>query len=391
MGHEVVVKRAGVATLPRRHRPSSESPMRTDPIWQTALVPVQAQSERMRAQLAIDAAGVGVWERDLQGRVLHWNDAMYRLRGFDPANAPSPDELMDRLTHPEDRAALQGVYLQHIASGQPYRQELRVRGPDGQWTWLLTQGLVMRDEQGQAVGMAGVNLDITERKRAAELALEKQRIEQASRDKSAFMARMSHELRTPMNAVLGFARLLDGDADEPPTPRQRERLAHISTAGKALMVLIDDLLDTARREAPPASAPKAGALHVLCVEDNPVNLQLVRELLAMRPAVRLRTAEDGASGLAAAQAEPPDLLLLDVQLPDINGLDVMRRLRAQPALDQCRIVALSADAMPEHIAAALAAGFDDYWTKPIQFDRFLAGIDELAQGASRSRIQPTPG
>jgi len=365
--------------------------MRTDPIWQTALVPVQAQSERMRAQLAIDAAGVGVWERDLQGRVLHWNDAMYRLRGFDPANAPSPDELMDRLTHPEDRAALQGVYLQHIASGQPYRQELRVRGPDGQWTWLLTQGLVMRDEQGQAVGMAGVNLDITERKRAAELALEKQRIEQASRDKSAFMARMSHELRTPMNAVLGFARLLDGDADEPPTPRQRERLAHISTAGKALMVLIDDLLDTARREAPPASAPKAGALQVLCVEDNPVNLQLVRELLAMRPAVRLRTAEDGASGLAAAQAEPPDLLLLDVQLPDINGLDVMRRLRAQPALDQCRIVALSADAMPEHIAAALAAGFDDYWTKPIQFDRFLAGIDELAQGASRSRIQPTPG
>ena len=238
------------------------------------------ESERKRAQLAIDAAGVGVWERDLQGRVLHWNDAMYRLRGFDPANAPSPDELMDRLTHPEDRAALQRVFLQHIDSGEPYRQELRVRGPDGQWTWLLTQGLVMRDEQGQAVGMAGVNIDITERKRAAELTLEKQRIEQASRDKSAFMARMSHELRTQMNAVLGFAGLLDSDANEPPTPRQRERLAHIRTAGKAL---IDDLLDTAHREAAPASAPKAGALHVLCVEDNPVNLQLVRELLAMRP------------------------------------------------------------------------------------------------------------
>ena len=377
--------------------------MHTDLIWQTAPVPAlgvpaghaapsaQAQRERLRAQLAMDAAGVGVWERDLQGRVLHWNDAMYRLRGFDPANAPSPDELMDRLTHPEDRAALQRVFLQHIDSGEPYRQELRVRGPDGQWAWLLTQGLVMRDEQGRAVGMAGVNIDITERKRAAELTLEKQRIEQASRDKSAFMARMSHELRTPMNAVLGFAGLLDSDADEPPTPRQRERLAHIRTAGKALMVLIDDLLDTAHREAAPASAPKAGALHVLCVEDNPVNLQLVRELLALRPAVRLRTAEDGASGLAAAQAEPPDLLLLDVQLPDINGLDVMRRLRAQPALDRCRIVALSADAMPEHIAAALAAGFDDYWTKPIQFDHFLAGIDELAQGASLSRVHTMPG
>ena len=67
-----------------------------------------------------------------------------------------------------------------------------------------------------------------------------------------------------------------------------------------------------------------------------------------------------------------------LQLPDIDGLEVMRRLRAQSSMLGCRIVALSADAMPHHIEAALAAGFDDYWTKPIQFDNFLAHIDRLS-------------
>ena len=128
-----------------------------------------------------------------------------------------------------------------------------------------------------------------------------------------------------------------------------------------------------------AHAPlPAPALHVLCVEDNPVNLQLVRELIALRPQVRLRTAEDGLTGVREALAEPPELVLLDIQLPDIDGLEVMRRLRAQPATAGCCIVALSADAMPERISAALAAGFDDYWTKPIQFGAFLGHLDRMA-------------
>lgn len=128
---------------------------------------------------------------------------------------------------------------------------------------------------------------------------------------------------------------------------------------------------------PPAETPPAVALHVLCVEDNPVNLQLVRELISLRPAVRLRTAKDGLSGVAAAQADPPELVLLDIQLPDIDGLEVMRRLRSGSRTAGCRIVALSADAMPERISAALSAGFDDYWTKPIQFDVFLGHLDGM--------------
>ncbi len=618
--------------------------------------------ERERTRYAITAAEVGVWECDPEGRLCHANEVMYRQLGLDtsgdrPADGGTPitvdPTVLSRrarsLAHPEDWSLLQDRLRRRLASGEPFRHELPLRRSGSRPRWLSLQGRALRGPDGRVCGMAGVQIDITERKQTEALQLEKQRLEQASRDKSVFMARMSHELRTPMNAVLGFTRLLEDDPLEPPSARQRERLARISQAGDRLLALIDNLLDLARLdieaapetarplpltellreaaaavagdaeragvrlllprsvegqthgdrrrlvqalghvllqvlqrcapgaelvlqaglevvvEAPPGAALQramtalddtgssvdaatpaveavpgrvavvhifdpalpvpgqgslfdrgslapsapgaegamagaatsgastgeacetnfdqgqdtvfdhgldtepgaisdmptpgldlglslalrlvravggrvqtleldtaggtAGAasrrvhvlqlpgpapspdmllntpgrprstgaggergpgdgpggatrspgLHVLCVEDNPVNLQLVREVFALRPRVRLSTAVDGGSGLAQALAEPPDLVLLDLQLPDMNGLEVLTRLRAEPRLADCTVIALSADAMPEHIAASLAAGFDDYWTKPIQFDRFLADIDRLAQ------------
>lgn len=343
----------------------------------------QAQHERQRTELAIEAAGLGVWERDLDGRVLHWNDAMYHLRGLQPDDPRSPEQIVADTTHPDDLQQQAQVREAHLLRGQPYRHEFRVRLPSGRWRWLGAEGRAVRDADGHPVAMSGVNFDVSERREAERLQQEAQRLEQAGREQSAFMARMSHELRTPMNAVLGFCRLLLEDGAEPPSARQRERLAHIDAAGQQLLALIDHLLQSAQVPTPPPSPPSGGGLRVLCVEDNPVNLQLVRELLALRPAMELRTAENGHDGISAATADPPDLLLLDLQLPDISGLDVMRQLRSLPALQRCRIVALSADAMPDHIQAALAAGFDDYWTKPIEFDRFLAGLDALAARRSQ--------
>jgi CheY-like chemotaxis protein len=71
-----------------------------------------------------------------------------------------------------------------------------------------------------------------------------------------------------------------------------------------------------------------------------------------------------------------------MQLPDTDGLRLLQRLRAEPVLAGASFIALSADAMPERIAAARAAGFDDYWTKPLDFEQFLAGIDRLAAAAA---------
>jgi CheY-like chemotaxis protein len=79
----------------------------------------------------------------------------------------------------------------------------------------------------------------------------------------------------------------------------------------------------------------------------------------------------------------PDLVLIDMNLPDMNGLEVLRRLQAQPVTAGLLCVALSADAMSEQIAAARAAGFDDYWTKPIDLtrliDRMREAIDSLVR------------
>jgi PAS domain S-box-containing protein len=133
---------------------------------------------------------------------------------------------------------------------------------------------------------------------------------------------------------------------------------------------------------PAASAalpgPPARALSVLYIEDNAINVRLVQELVAMRPNVRLVTASDGASGVALARAARPDALLIDMQLPDFDGFEVLRRLRCEPSLAGRAFIALSASAMPEDVQRARAAGFDDYWTKPIDLDQFLAGLDSLA-------------
>ncbi len=125
-------------------------------------------------------------------------------------------------------------------------------------------------------------------------------------------------------------------------------------------------------------------LRLVCVEDNPVNLLLLREVFGMRPSLQVRLCEDGTSALAAAAEFAPDVVLLDLQLPDLPGVEVMRRMRADPRLAASRYIALSANAMPDDVQAARDAGFDDYWTKPIDVRRFLAAIDALVVQLGRA-------
>lgn len=116
---------------------------------------------------------------------------------------------------------------------------------------------------------------------------------------------------------------------------------------------------------------------VLYIEDNPVNLMLVEQLLARWSGVLLVQAEDGASGIDLARSLRPDLVLLDMQLPDMDGFAVLDSLRADPATSDLTVVAVSASAMPESVAQARAHGVAEYWTKPLDFDRFLADMHRL--------------
>jgi PAS domain S-box-containing protein len=127
----------------------------------------------------------------------------------------------------------------------------------------------------------------------------------------------------------------------------------------------------------PAPSPEAHRGQLLYIEDNPVNVLLVEELVRSQAGLAIESAPSGEAGVARARELQPDLILIDMQLPDFDGFEVLRRLRAEPQTAGIRCVALSANAMPEDIARARAAGFDDYWTKPIDFAEFLGGLDRL--------------
>jgi CheY-like chemotaxis protein len=121
---------------------------------------------------------------------------------------------------------------------------------------------------------------------------------------------------------------------------------------------------------------------VLYIEDNAVNSLLVEQLLARWPDVRFIRAMDGASGMQMARTLQPDLVLMDLQLPDLDGVELLERLRADSALRDTPMIVLSASAMPEDIARARARGATDYWTKPLDFQQFLAGVARALDSAA---------
>jgi hypothetical protein len=116
---------------------------------------------------------------------------------------------------------------------------------------------------------------------------------------------------------------------------------------------------------------------VLYIEDNLVNRALIEGYASLRPRVALEMAVDGESGIAAALRQTPDLILIDMMLPDMHGMEVLANLRRHEHLQSVRCLAVSANAMPEQIEAAAAAGFDGYLTKPVPLQQMLAELDKL--------------
>ena len=115
---------------------------------------------------------------------------------------------------------------------------------------------------------------------------------------------------------------------------------------------------------------------VLCVEDNPANLMLIEKLVARRPDIRLLSARDGNRGIEIARSARPDAILMDINLPGISGIRVLRILAEDPETATIPVIALSANAMPRDIEKGLEAGFFRYMTKPIKVDEFIDTLDE---------------
>ena len=435
--------------------------------------------------------------------------------------------------------------------------ELTARARDGKETVVSYNATTFYDRDRKLQGVFAAARDVTERKRLDQVLLEKNVelesarsvAEKANLAKSDFLSSMSHELRSPLNAILGFAQLMESDTPPPP-PAQKESIAQILQAGWHLLTLIDDILDLAKVEAqqvplsrepvsmaevmvecqgmiesqaqqrgirlafpgfdmpcfvladrtrvkqvlinllsnaikynhaqgtvevkcaestprrirvsvrdtgaglPPeqlaqlfqafnrlgqeaggeqgtgiglvvakrlvelmggaigvdstvgvgsvfwfelnsvaephlsmegAEAAAFAQPHVtrgsrphtlLYVEDNPANLKLVEQIIARHPDIHLLTAVDGNSGIEIARGSLPDVILMDINLPDINGYEALKILRSGPATAKIPVIAVSASAMPLDVERGLKAGFFRYLTKPIKVTKFMEAMDE---------------
>lgn len=131
----------------------------------------------------------------------------------------------------------------------------------------------------------------------------------------------------------------------------------------------------------PEPAPAAKTFTVLYAEDNEVNVELVRQVMRMRPNYQLLVAHSGAQAIELARSQRPNVMLMDMHLGDMSGLDVVAVLERESATSGIPRIALSADALPDQIRAARERGFRIYLTKPLDVGALLRALDEQAQAA----------
>jgi PAS domain S-box-containing protein len=537
-----------------------------------ALLNQQLRDQQFYTRSLIESNIDALMTTDPSGIITDVNNQMEALTGCTREELIG-DPFKDYFTDP-DRA--EAAIKQVLRQKKVTDYELTARACDGRVTDVSYNATTFYDRDGQLRGVFAAARDVTERKRFehalqeanVELESAKSVAERANLAKSEFLSSMSHELRSPLNAILGFAQLMESAAPAP-SGTQAESIAQILQAGWHLLELINEILDLAVIESgrislslesvsvtevlsecrammepeaqqrgigihfPPLDEPifvnadrtrlkqivinllsnaikyntpggrvdvevstldtgrariivrdtgeglspdelsqlfqpfnrlrqgggevagtgiglvvtrrlaelmdagigvastvgvgsvfwcelvsaEAPALSperlldvvappdwaaagpqrtVLYVEDNPANMALVEQLIARRPDLRLLTAVNGVTGIEIARAALPDLILMDINLPGISGIDAMRVLRADPATAGIPVVAISANAMHRDIAIGLEAGFLSYLTKPIRVREFMVMLDEAlepradANAASAARREPCP-
>ncbi|HEY8095488.1 MAG TPA: ATP-binding protein [Methylobacter sp.] len=511
-------------------------------------------------------AQIGSWELDLSNNQLIWSDEIYQLFEIDKDQFGATYEAFLNAIHPEDRDAVNEAYSRSLQIQEPYEISHRLLMPNGRIKYVTERCASYFDSEGNPIRSVGTVQDITELKQA-ELALKqlneelehrvqqrtellvnaKEEADRANSAKSEFLSRMSHELRTPMNAIMGFAQLLESDQEAPLTPDQTDNVSEILHAGRHLLELINEVLDLARIETgrielsmepvevpslinecvallqpltfghqielkldmdsvstvqadrlrlrqillnllsnaikynrekgsvriscrpatedririavhdsgrgiaadalsrlfkpferiesaydgiegagiglalskrlveamdgsigvesavgvgstfwvelPPAEAKvyllsgsnADEAMHstyvtahtVLYIEDNPANLRLVQKIISTHTSLLLLDARTAEQGLELAKAHHPDLILLDINLPGMNGFEALYHLHSDPVTCDIPVIAISANAMERDVKKGLAAGFTDYLTKPLDIPKLLALLDAI--------------
>lgn len=214
----------------------------------------QTDAEQLAA-LALEYAGAGVWTLDLVTGKRTWDDQMIRLRGYDPATAPSIEEIRRTTTTPEGRRALdesmsrvtalayteQAAQVSRVLPAVDYE----VIWPDGSRHWLRVNGYIVKKD-GENPCVIGLHWDVTQARQIDDLRNDKRLAQERANAISEAMATVSHEIRTPLNAILGLSRRLLRKLD---TPDALDDVTRVETSARHMLGLVNDLLDLAKIEA----------------------------------------------------------------------------------------------------------------------------------------------
>ena len=502
-----------------------------------------ASEQRLRD--IFDSAPIGIVFASLDGLMEDVNPTFCNMLGRSAAEIRGVH--VGEITVAEDQGKLIAPVAQ-IVAGQisTYVGERRLKRRDGSTLHVRVSLKLMPGDGGRPPRVVAAVQNLEDELRLQELERARQAAEAASQAKTEFLSRMSHELRTPLNAMLGFTQLLEMDATEPLSERQRSRAEQIQLAGWHLLEMINDVLDLSRieagsmrltpgpldldtlveearalvetdaraqrlrlhiamgadasrawgdgtrvkqiltnllsnavkynvaggwvtlsthsaeagwieirvadtglgmtpeqlsnlfqpfnrlgrehggpsgtgiglvvsrrlaelmggslhaesragqgsvftlrlpsgegRDAPVAGAAAEhtpvihGARRVVYIEDNATNAEVMRGMFDQRPQLELSIFDSGQEGLQAVLARRPDLVLLDLQLPDIDGLEVLRHLRQRWDDAALPVVCVSANALPEQVRACEALGIRSYLTKPVALRELLAVLDRV--------------
>jgi len=219
------------------------------------------ESER-RMRSLVEATAAAVWKTDAKGQIVAEEDDWRLLTGqsFEEMRGSG---WLDAV-HPDDREQTESIWRKALAAGTIFEMEHRVRTPDGEYRQMFARAVPVFDATGKIEEWVGTHTDITARKyaeherdvalneavKAREVAERAQEeAEVANRGKSEFLATMSHEFRTPLNAILGYAQIMDMGVIGSVTAQQHEHLQRLRSSAVHLLGLVNDILDLSKIEA----------------------------------------------------------------------------------------------------------------------------------------------
>ncbi len=350
-------------------------------LFEAAAVEVEAEERRAVEALRHSSGPVGLF--DGEGKSLFANPAAFAAYGLDAG-------FVARFAKPEEGEAVLANALGGEATGALFQMST---GPGLRWHHIDCRPL--QDPVTGAISVLLNERDVTDRveAEAARAAAEQKAAMAEARQR--FLTEMSHELRTPLNAVLGFSALL---SEAGLAPTQRDHAGRIHAAGERLATVVEQMIGLSQHDdwtggvepvagyepgladddAPAVDEDEGRAMRVLYVDDNDSNRALISALLAMQGIV-CETADDGAQGLAAASRGDWDVILMDIQMPVMDGVEAARRIRLlNDEASAVPIIAVTANTLDDQLAAYADVGMNDCVGKPVKAPELLTKLFEWA-------------